>query len=90
MRIHALTVAVLSATSPDGSLGGVLKQALSRLNAISTDDPVALRDELVHFAHAQKRLGVENEAVLWVGNGLAIGYRTVGLIDYAIGLELRG
>ena len=55
VRIHALTVAVLAATSPEGSLGGVLERARSRLNAINRDDPVALRAELVHHETMHSR-----------------------------------
>ena len=90
VRIHALTAAVLAATSPEGALADVLERARSRLAAINLDDPVALRAELVRHeamhSHAQHRLGVEDQSVLEFRNRLAIGYWTAGRVDDAIKL----
>ena len=89
VRIHALTVAVLAATSLEGPC--VLGRAHSRLVAINTDDPVALRAELVHHeameSYAQQPLGVEDGSVLSFRSSLAIGYRTAGRNDDAIKLD---
>ncbi|MCH8184467.1 MAG: tetratricopeptide repeat protein, partial [Chloroflexi bacterium] len=91
VRIHALTVAVLAATSPEGSVRDVLGRARLRLKAIDKDDPVALRAELVHHeamhSHAQQQLGVEDESVLSLQHSLAIGYWTAGRNDDAIRLD---
>jgi pentatricopeptide repeat protein len=91
VRVHALTVAALAATNPDGELGAVLARTHSRLTLIAQDDPVALRAELVHYealhSQARDRLGTDEESVLSLGNSLAIGHSTAGRIQEAIELD---
>ena len=88
---HALTVAALAATNPDGGLAVVLARARVRLTQINKDDPVALRSEVVHYetihSQAQRRLGPDEDSVLSFANSLAVGHTALGHIQEAIGLD---
>ena len=90
VTIHALTVAALSATNPDGSLRLVLARANARLVAINEDDPVSLRAELIHHealhSPTKRGLGADDGSVLDFQNNLAIGYRMAGRVEDAIRL----
>ena len=90
VTIHALTVAAVAATNPEGSLNVAVERAESRLIAINVDDPVALRAELVHHeavhSGAEERLGADDESVLSFRNNLAIGYSAAGRFEEAIRL----
>ena len=90
VKAHALTVSALAATNPEGALEVALARANLRLAKINTDDPVALRAELVHHeamhSEAQVRLGPDEESVPSFGNNLAIGYNEAGRFGDAIGL----
>ena len=91
VTIHALTVAALSATNPDGSLRLVLGRARARLVAINQDDPIALRAELMHhealYSLARRGMGADDGSVLGFQNSLAVGYSAVGRIEDAIRLH---
>ena len=93
VRIHALTVAALAATNPEGSLAGAVKQAQRRLATINQDDPISLRAEIVHheavYSCARTGLPAAQESVLSFGNSLAIGYTVLGRIEDAIRVHER-
>ncbi len=93
VRIHALTVAALAATNPEGSLAGAVKQAQRRLATINQDDPISLRAEIVHheavYSCARTGLPAGQESVLSFGNSLAIGYTVLGRIEDAIRVHER-
>lgn len=59
--VHALTVAAIAATNPEGSLETPLARGGTRLDSINRDDPRALREELNHYEQlllqSQKALG---------------------------------
>ena len=89
--VHALTVAAIAATNPEGSLDVALARSVTRLNSINEDDPLALREELNHYDgllfQSTKILGEEDTLPLGLANSLAIGYRTVGRFQDAIELD---
>ena len=67
-----------------------MARANVRLIQINTDDPVALRAELVHHeamhSQAQMRLGADQESVLSYRDSLAAGYHAAGRTEDAIRL----
>ncbi len=91
IQLHALTAAVIRSVDGGESFELALSNAINRLNAISTDDPIALRGELVHHedirAFAERILGVEHENTLALRNGLAIGYQVLGSYREAVDLN---
>ena len=74
VEVHALTVAAIAATNPEGSLAEAVDRYLQRLDSINTGAPVALRGELGHHeavhSRAESTLGAENPSVLSLANAL--------------------
>ena len=91
IAIHSLTMAAILATNPKDILAEVIRRALSRLIKVNTDDPVSLRDEIIHFEYfflqAKNASGFEDNLTLSYANSLAIGYRSAGRPDEAIELD---
>jgi hypothetical protein len=91
IRIHPLTVAALKATNAEGALATAASRGLVRLAGINTDDPVALRGEIMHheriLAHARHALGDEHSQVGAYANNLAIGYSDLGRTAEAVKLD---
>jgi len=90
-RIHSLTVAAINATNAEGALATAASRGVVRLARINTDDPVALREEIMHheriLGHARHALGDEHPQVTGYTNNLAIGYRALGRDTDAASLE---
>ena len=91
--VHALTVAAIGATNPEGSLEAAVACGGTRLNSINTGDPVALREELNHYEQllfqSRRVLGEEDHSTFALANSLAIGYATVGRFEVAVELGER-
>lgn len=91
VRLHALTVAAIQATNPDGAPEVAVSAANKRLMAVATDDPIAFRAEVAHYerlrTHASLRLGDEDATTLRFTNNLAVGYWAVGRNDEALALD---
>ncbi len=80
--IHSLMTAAITATNPRNALAKTVPRFVARLIAINTDDPIALRAEIVHHERclfqARDVLGPDNESVLDAATNVAIGYVTTG------------
>ncbi len=89
--IHALTTAAIGATNDPGEQENALLRALTRLQSINTDDPVAVRSEIAHYErmHAcfQSALGAEASSALAFATSLAVAYRAVGQNHEALRLN---
>ena len=89
--VHALTVAAIAATNPEGSPETALARGRTRLNSINRDDPVALREEMNHYERllfqTKKVLGAEDSATLNLANSLGVGYHSLGRFEEAIKLQ---
>ncbi len=74
VRIHAMTVAALAATNPAESVLKVVERARSRLGAINSNDPIALRAELAHheamYFKAERHLSQDEPSLVALGNSL--------------------
>ncbi|MEK7216720.1 MAG: tetratricopeptide repeat protein, partial [Chloroflexota bacterium] len=89
--VHALTTALVAATSSAGALAHSISQVRARLDHIAANDPVAFRGEQMHFEQllgwARGQLGPEDEQTLGFAHSLARGYRALGWLERAIRLD---
>ena len=90
ITVHALTAAAIAITNDDDALDRAINSDITRIAAINTDDPVAMRAEISHHEalriHAKNNKTSDDHSVLAFSSSLANGYGALGRMEEAVRL----